>query len=227
MIRRDPSILTVPPLDVRPAGVQGLYVVVGDEISDSVNSDVLRLARTIGRSITRGVFDIVPGYGAVYVEFDPLVWSFAELAAEIQRSPLDFDSGRSSRLVRIPVAYGGEFGPDLEQVAKEVGLSPAEVIATHSRGLYRIYFIGFTPGFPFLGGMDPRLAVPRLPQPRLKVPPGSVGIAGRQTGIYPMASPGGWRIIGRTRVVLYDPNRRSPVLLRPGDQVRFEVVSGS
>lgn len=217
----------MPPLDIRPGGSQGLYVVLGDEISDAVNQDVLRLARAIGEGISGGIRDIVPGYASVYVEFDPLVWPFAALADAIERSNLSLESGPPPRLVRIPVAYGGEFGPDLEAVAAEVGLSVDGVIAAHSGGLYRVYFIGFTPGFPFLGGMDPRLAVPRLPQPRLKVARGSVGIAGLQTGIYPMESPGGWRIIGRTEVALYDPTRPSPVLFRPGDQVRFEVVPGS
>ncbi len=202
-------------------------MVVGDEISDTVNQDVLRLARAIGEGISGGIHDVVPGYVSVYVEFDPLVWSLAALAEAIGRLNVSSEGGPPPRLVRIPVAYGGEFGPDLEAVAAETGLSAAEVIAAHSGGLYRVYFIGFTPGFPFLGGMDPRLAVPRLPQPRLRVPRGSVGIAGRQTGIYPLESPGGWRVIGRTQVALYDPERSSPVLLRPGDQVRFEVVSGS
>lgn len=216
----------MPQLEIRPGGGQGLYVVVGNEISDPVNLEVLRIAGAIRRGIRRGVGDVVPGYATVYVEFDPTVWSFATLADEIQRSSSGFEAAAPPRVIRIPVTYGGEVGPDLEAVAGEIGLSVEAVIAAHSAPLYRVYFIGFTPGFPFLGGMDERIAVPRLARPRLRVARGSVGIAGQQTGIYPLDSPGGWRIIGRTMTVLYDPARPSSVLLHPGDQVKFEAVTG-
>ena len=130
------------------------------------------------------------------------------------------------RVVQVPVCYGGELGPDLEEVAHLAGLTPDQVMALHAGPVYRVYLIGFTPGFPFLGGMDPRLACPRLPSPRLRVPAGSVAIAGEQTGVYPVESPGGWRILGRTPLRLFDPapGARRPFLLAAGDGLRFVPV---
>ncbi|HLO67907.1 MAG TPA: 5-oxoprolinase subunit PxpB, partial [Holophaga sp.] len=120
--------------------------------------------------------------------------------------------------------YGGEDGPDLEAVARHCGLAPEEVARRHAGATYRVHFLGFAPGFPYLGGLDPALAAPRLDAPRTRVPAGSVGIAGAQTGIYPLESPGGWRLIGRTPLVLFDPRRPEPCLLRPGDLLRFVEV---
>ena len=130
------------------------------------------------------------------------------------------------RVIEVPVCYGGELGPDLEDVARAVALSPAEVIARHSAPAYRVYLLGFTPGFPYLGGMDPRLACPRLSSPRVRVPAGSVAIAGAQTGVYSVESPGGWRLLGRTPLRLFDPDpgARRPFLLAPGDGLRFVPV---
>jgi KipI family sensor histidine kinase inhibitor len=122
------------------------------------------------------------------------------------------------------VRYGGEEGPDLEEVARMCGLDPGEVIRRHTAPGYRVHFLGFLPGFPYVGGLDPALAVPRLPVPRLRVPAGSVGLAGLQTGVYPLDSPGGWRIIGRTPLALFDPGRAEPCLLVPGDDLRFEAL---
>jgi inhibitor of KinA len=126
--------------------------------------------------------------------------------------------------VELPVCYGGEFGPDLEEVAARCGLSAAEVMARHSTAEYRVYMLGFSPGFPYLGGLDPAIAAPRRETPRLRVPAGSVGIAGMQTGIYPQESPGGWQIIGRTPGRLFRPDRAEPCLLGPGDRLRFVPV---
>jgi KipI family sensor histidine kinase inhibitor len=131
-----------------------------------------------------------------------------------------------SRSVEIPVIYGGDQGPDLQNVAILAGLTTEEVIRLHSSAEYSVCFIGFLPGFPYLSGMDPRLAAPRLATPRPLVPAGSVGIAGGQTGIYPLDSPGGWRIIGRTTLTIFDPHREPPVLLKAGDRVRFIAVAG-
>ena len=125
------------------------------------------------------------------------------------------------RLVEIPVRYGREFGPDLEDVARHTGLTPERVIEMHSEAEYLVYFLGFAPGFSYLGGLPPELATPRLPAPRKRVPAGSVAIGGNQTGVYPIASPGGWRIIGHTNTKLFDPDAAEPVLLRMGDRLRF------
>lgn len=126
-----------------------------------------------------------------------------------------------SRLVEIPVIYGGESGPDLSVVAEHAALTPRQVVELHSSSDYVVFFIGFQPGFPYLGGLDPRLHMPRRAEPRVAVPAGSVGIGGSQTGVYPLASPGGWQLIGQTRTALFDPLQQPPTLLRPGDRVRF------
>jgi KipI family sensor histidine kinase inhibitor len=129
----------------------------------------------------------------------------------------------SGRDIDIPVVYGGAGGPDLDVIARHTGLSTAEVIRRHSEGEYVVYFIGFMPGFAYMGGLDPQLATPRQDEPRLSIPAGSVGIGGEQTGIYPLASPGGWQLLGRTALPLFDPTQNPPTLLRPGDRVRFTV----
>jgi len=219
--------MTDPVAQIVPAGPGALYVRVGEGMSEAVNDEVLRLSAAIRHGLPVGVFDVVPGYASVYVEFDPLRWSFRSLARAIRSSVIRFEPKPRGRLVRIPVQYGGEFGPDLSDVATRNKLSEEEVITIHSSCWYRVYFLGFTPGFAFLGGMDPRIAAPRLARPRLRVPRGAVGIAGEQTGVYPVESPGGWRIIGRTMVRLYDPRNPPGVLLRPGDLVRFLPVPES
>jgi inhibitor of KinA len=133
---------------------------------------------------------------------------------------------RKARVIDIPVRYGGADGPDLTEVAEHCGLTPEEVVRIHCSALYTVHMIGFMPGFPYLGGLDPRIAAPRKAEPRMRVPAGSVGIAGRQTGIYPLESPGGWQLIGRTDIRLFDPRRDPPALLRIGDRVRFVEVAG-
>ena len=214
-----------------PAGDQGLYVRFQQRIDPAVNRRARLLAQRLGEAeaASRGVREAIPSYAAVYVLFDPMRTSHdevAELCAGLLEE-LDDRPEEALRVYRLPVAYGGEFGPDLEDVARHCGLSPDEVVAIHSGTDYFIYFLGFTPGFPFLGGLSPRIAAPRLPTPRTRVPAGSVGIAGEQTGVYPVDSPGGWRLIGRTPVPLYDPHRRPPVLLAAGHYVRFEPIDAA
>jgi len=174
------------------------------------------------------VTNVHPAYASILIDFDPLAIrhsgverAAAELFAEAAAAPVP-----EPRLVEIPVVYGGEYGPDLEGVAALTGLTPDEVVAIHSGAEYLVYFLGFSPGFPYLGGMPESIAAPRLETPRRRVPAGSVAIGGRQTGVYPMASPGGWRIIGRTPLRLFDLAADPPVLLQMGDRVRF-VERGS
>ena len=172
--------------------------------------------------------EIVPGMNNLTLVFDPEVTDSTSLGlwlTELWRQGEELDYRPRER--EIPVHYGGEWGPDLEEAARHCGLTPAELVARHSGGDYRVYFLGFQPGFAYLGGLAPALAVPRRREPRLKVPAGSVGIGGAQTGIYPAASPGGWQLIGRTDLTLFDPRRDEPSYLLPGDRVRFVPLGGS
>jgi KipI family sensor histidine kinase inhibitor len=172
-----------------------------------------------------GILNLHPGYATVLVSFDPRriahdrVEQLARMA-DGATSPLP-----EAKTVSIPVCYGGELGPDLDEVATHCSLTPERVVELHSTAEYLVYFLGFSPGFAYLGGMPPQLATPRLPSPRVRVPAGSVGIAGEQTGVYPIASPGGWRLIGRTGLRLFSPVQDPPALLAPGDRVRFVPVS--
>jgi KipI family sensor histidine kinase inhibitor len=165
----------------------------------------------------RGVHEVLPGMNNLSLLFDPEEVDAAELEMQVMAI--------EGREIRIPVAYGGEAGPDLGEVAAHTGLSPAEVVRRHSEAEYVVYLLGFLPGFGFLGGLPPELATPRRAEPRVAVPARSVGIGGAQTGIYPLDSPGGWQLIGRTPLELFDPRAAEPTLLRPGDRVRFVVES--
>lgn len=174
-----------------------------------------------------GVSEVLPGMNNLTVLFDPerldaaaLEQRLLALWPEVAAAPK-----ADARTVEIPVDYGGEHGPDLHEVARHTGLTPAEVVRRHSAGDYVVYLLGFLPGFAFMGGLAPELATPRRSEPRTAVPARSVGIGGAQTGIYPSVSPGGWQLIGRTPLPLFDPQAASPTLLRPGDQVRFVVQS--
>ena len=170
------------------------------------------------------VVDVVPGMNNLTIVFDPLAADMEALAAELAMAwERAADLAVASRVVDIPVRYGGEFGPDLADVAAHTGLTEAEVVRTHAGGDYTVFFLGFQPGFAYLGGLDPALHTPRRSVPRLEVPAGAVGIGGAQTGIYPAASPGGWQLIGRTDVTLFDPSAAQPTRLVPGDRVRFVV----
>ncbi len=209
------------------AGDSALVVEFGDEIGQEVNRRVHALAYALEKNPLPGLGEAIPTYRSLLVHYDPLRLSCdrvqAHLANLVQKGeeiPLP-----ESRLVEVPVVYGGEFGPDIGFVAEYHGLSVEEVIALHSGATYTVYMLGFTPGFAYLGGLPRALATPRLPTPRQLVPAGAVGIAGEQTGIYPLATPGGWRLIGRTPLQMFDLNRDPPTLLRPGDRVRFVPIS--
>ena len=211
----------------RAAGDQAVLVELGDEISPETNARVHGLAQAIEEAAVDGVVDLIPAYDSLLVQYDATVVSTADLKARI----VELDSGRvetegGGRLVELPVLYGGEHGPDIDRVAEHAGMPVDEVIGLHSGTGYLVYMLGFTPGFPYLGGLDERLATPRVATPRLEIPGGSVGIAESQTGVYPLTSPGGWNIIGRTPLSLFDPTREPPSLLAPGDLVRFVPLDG-
>jgi inhibitor of KinA len=205
---------------------RSLLLVFDDRISPAARGSVLRLTPLL-QSVP-GVTNVHPAYASILIDFDPLAVRHSDVAGAAAR--LFVQAAAASlpepRTVEIPVSYGGEFGPDLEAVAALTGHTPDEVVALHSSAAYLVYFLGFSPGFPYLGGMPESIATPRLDTPRRRVPAGSVAIGGRQTGVYPMSSPGGWRIIGRTPLLLFDPRADPPALLRMGDRVRF-VVKGS
>lgn len=170
--------------------------------------------------------DLVPAWDSLGVCFDPAAVSPDDVRAWLlaHRDDAPAAATVATRIVEIPVRYGGAHGIDLEEAADELGLSPERLIERHAASLYTVAMIGFAPGFPYLAGLDPALALPRLPTPRSRVPAGSVGIGGAQTGIYPRESPGGWRLLGRTPLRLFDPARASPSLLAPGDRVRFVAI---
>ena len=179
-----------------------------------------------------GIRETIPAYASLLVEYDPLILSYADLAqhvgALLAETPADvggLEDDRSVTVKEVAVHYGGEDGPDLAELAAGRGLPPDDVIRIHSGQLYTVYMLGFSPGFPYLGVVPEAIAAPRLSVPRTSVPAGSVGIAGRQTGIYPQATPGGWRLIGRTDLALFDPQREPPAYFAPGDRVRFVPVA--
>ena len=185
----------------------------------------MSLAEKLSKRRLRGVLDAIPGARTLFVLFDPRVRDSEGLARLLARLAAEREpSSAASRLLRIPVAYGGEGGPDLPAVARELGLDPADLSRRHAGAEYRVAFIGFSPGFPYLTGLPRELAVPRLESPRPRVLPGSVAIAGEYSAIYPSETPGGWRLIGRTAVSLFDPAAEPPALLSPGDRVSFEPI---
>jgi KipI family sensor histidine kinase inhibitor len=205
-------------------GDAAILVELGDALDAALNARVHALARRV--ETLRGVTAVVPGYATLLVEYDPAQCEYDALCHEIQNA-LHIGGAAAvnhTRVIEIPVQYGGEYGPDLEFVARHNGITPEEVVNVHARTTYQVFMLGFAPGFPYLGVVDEKIAAPRLETPRKRVPAGSVGIAGRQTGIYPRESPGGWRLIGRTDVQLFDPTREEPTLLRAGDHVRFVPI---
>jgi inhibitor of KinA len=177
-----------------------------------------------------GVIDLVPGYTTLLVLYDPGLADPAELRGWVERrleSPPAERHAPPAQPVVIPVLYDPIVAADLQALASEKGLTVDELVTIHTGAIYRCYILGFRPGFPFLGGLDPRLHTPRLATPRVRVPAGSVGIGGQQTGVYPVESPGGWRIIGRTPLRLFDPDRADPFLVHPGDRVVFAAIDPS
>ena len=212
-----------------PASDSSLLAVVAAAASGEATAAVLALHEALAASPPAGLVDLRPAYASLLVVFDPRATSHGELAKALR--PLLSAPGAAlapaRRTVEVPVCYEGGCAPDLADVARAAGLSPAEAVALHSGAAYRVAFLGFSPGFAYLLGLPPRLATPRLLSPRPVVPAGSVGIAGEQAGLYPRATPGGWRLVGRTPLPLFDPSRRPPSLLLPGDAVRFVAVSRS
>ena len=213
---------------VVPAGDSAILIELGSEIAPEISSMVFALTDRIKDAGLNSGLEVLPTYRSVLVYYDPLVCSYSEMfdavngAVERLVEPVNVNS--SLKIIEIPVVYGGDDGPDLDFVADHAGITEDAVIELHSGTDYRVYMLGFSPGFPYLGGLDERIAAPRLKTPRVLVPAGSVGIAESQTGVYPNAGPGGWRIIGRTSVPLFDVNSSTPSLITPATKVRFIPV---
>jgi KipI family sensor histidine kinase inhibitor len=208
-------------------GDRGLLLEFGDEISREINEKVRRMALVIQAEAIEGILETVPTYRSLLIIYNPILLPIEDLKKRLKRieEGLQQTPFQEPKLTRIPVVYGSIYGPDLEGVAKYLQTSPEEVIRLHCSKPYLIYMVGFMPGYPYMGELPQALVVPRLKTPRLLVPKGSVAIAQRQTGIYSMESPGGWQILGRTPVELFDPEKDPPALLQMGDFVQFYPVS--
>lgn len=209
-----------------PAGDGAVSVELSDEISRPANARVLTLERLLLDAQLPGLVDTVPSFRSLLVQYDPGVLPWAALRAQILElaDRLADAPPPPGRRVELPCAYGGVHGPDLEEVARRLALTPEEVVALHAEAEHYVYFVGFTPGLPYMAGQPERLTIPRLDRPRTKTPPGSVAIGGAQTSIYSVESPGGFWLLGRTPLRLYDPTAAEPILLRAGDRVRFRPI---
>ena len=208
-----------------PLGDSVLLVQLGEELDITVNRRVHTLAALINISPLDGMIETVPAYTTLSIHYDPLLLTFDEIREWVReklKKMEDINPGTPRRF-EVPVQYGGEYGVDLKSVAEYHGLQVEDVIRIHSERTYTIYMMGFTPGFPYMGKLDDAIITPRLETPRTRVPAGTVAIAGSQTGIYPIDSPGGWRLIGHTSLRLFDPVSESPFLFSPGDEIRFTV----
>jgi inhibitor of KinA len=226
-------------MHITPLGDRALTVTLGATVDEATRRRVRAACARLAERPVPGVLELVPAFASVTVHYDPARVPpglppagpdagspFARLAAALGAALADADDAPlpPSAVVEIPVVYGGASGPDLDALAHRHGMTPDEVVRLHAAGEYVVHMVGFLPGFAYLGGLDPRLATPRRDAPRAAVPAGSVGIGGQQTGVYPLESPGGWHLIGRTALRMFDPRRDPPTLLHAGDRVRFRAV---
>lgn len=221
---------------ITAVGDSALRIELGEAIDEVAQQRVQAACAALDAAAIPGLLELVPAYTTVTAHYDPRLaadagapgddivgWLGARV--ELALDKLAAKPSRQGSLVEVPVCYGGDYGPDLVRVAAQARLSPEEVVRRHAAGNYLVHLVGFSPGFPYLGGMDAALATSRLAQPRAQVPAGSVAIAGVQTGIYPLATPGGWNLIGRTPLRLFRPAENPPVLLQAGDRVKFRGIS--
>lgn len=214
-----------------PAGDSALVVEFGNEISEKLNTKVQQMSEKIVKAsrtaMLSGVGEVIPTFRSLLVTYDPLATDFELLKNRLMKleEEIQEETKTSRRILKIPCCYGGRYGLDLADLMEYTGFSREEVIERHSSVDYRIYMMGFLPGFAYLGGLDKKLEMPRLKTPRVKIPAGAVGIGGSQTGVYPMDSPGGWRLIGGTPVDFYDPEREEPILCKAGEYIRFVPIT--
>ncbi|KMK91114.1 5-oxoprolinase subunit PxpB [Rossellomorea marisflavi] len=218
---------------LRPLGDHALVIEAGSSIDHATHVKVRSICSAIEEADSAWITDIVPAFTTVTLHYDPMKLEhpdrlpYETVMNRIHTilSSIPPGAEEEPRTIEIPVCYGGDFGPDLESVAEWNDLTPEKVIELHSGSPYLVHMIGFFPGFPYLGGMSEEIATPRRKEPRLRVPRGSVGIAGSQTGIYPLESPGGWQLIGRTPVALFDTQACPPGILQAGDRLRFKPIT--
>ena len=217
-------------MTLAPLGDSALVLSWGSELNDAVLGQVRAVANTLRNAKLPGVLDIVPAFATVTLYYDIThIGGYGLFEARVRElaGAVSVPTGEAEagRIIEIPVCYGGEYGPDLVDVAQRAGISTDEVVQRHTNAVYRVHALGFVPGFAYLGGLPRELHAPRRPTPRASVPAGSVGIGGEQTGIYPLATPGGWNLIGRTPLVLFELTRAEPATLRMGDRVRFRAIA--
>lgn len=221
---------------LHPLGDNAVIIELGEDINIETQQKVKMITSILDNNPPEWMIEYIPAFTTVTVFYNPVKTSnllnykilpYDYVCGKLQQllRELKADKKIKHRVVKIPVCYGGEFGPDLEYVAAFNGLTTEEVINIHSSGDYLVYMIGFAPGFPYIGGMSEKIATPRRETPRLKIPSGSVGIAGKQTGVYPIETPGGWQLIGRTPLKLFRPNKEPPSLLMAGDKIQFVPIS--
>ena len=217
-----------------PLGDHAIVITLGESIDEATHRRVRAVSARLDETHIPGLVDQVPAFASVVAHYDPGAVSgdparspYERILGTIQAALADLAHAHlpAPRLVEIPVCYGGDLGPDLEDVASRHGLAARDVVAIHTSGDYLVYMVGFMPGFAYLGGLDPRIATPRRQSPRTAVPAGTVGIGGEQTGVYPVVSPGGWNLIGRTPLRVFDKNREDAALLATGDRVRFRAIT--
>lgn len=209
-----------------PHGDASMLVEWGAVIDPKINQKITGLVSLFKDQKIEGVIDFIPAFSSLLINYDPRIIAFRRLK-KITEDLLTIEISNNQlkkRIFEIPVCYGGEYGPDIEFIAKNAQLTKEELIQIHSGTDYLIYMLGFLPGFSYLGGLDDRIHTPRLNNPRKAIPAGSVGIGGSQTGIYPLESPGGWQLLGRTPIKTYDPEREEPILFEAGDYIRFVPV---
>lgn len=213
-------------IKILTAGDSSLLIEFGKEISPEINKRISATVQLMKEQHIEGVVDVIPAFASLLINYDPRVIAYDKLVKRMKhllKMDAKVETGKK-RIFEIPVCYGGEFGPDLENIAKHANLTEQEVIDIHSSRDYLIYMLGFLPGFCYLGGLDERIYTPRLVNPRIKIEAGSVGIGGSQTGIYPLESPGGWQLMGKTPVKTYDPERETPIMVEAGNYIRFIPV---
>ena len=209
------------------AGDKAVVMEFGNEISKDINAKIRNVVKSVEEAKVDGIVELLPTYRSLMIMYDPLKIEYSELILTLDSmSSKQVDNEEEKiKIVEFPTVYGGEYGPDINFVAEHNNITVDEVIKIHTGTDYLVYMMGFTPGFTYLGGMSDKIVTPRLASPRTKIPAGSVGIAGAQTGMYPSETPGGWQLIGRTPLKLYDPDKEPPVMLSAGDYVRYVSIS--